>query len=95
MKGSLVPLLTKRFQSDFKRLSVDIQKKALECIEDFSRDPLPESRRPHRVNPGGEVPKVFSMDVTSNKKYKLTFQFDGDTAILRRIGSHDEIDRAP
>lgn len=92
MKGNLRLQYTERFQRDFKGLSVDIQKLAEECLKDFSKDPLPASRRPHRIN--STRPKVFSMDVAGNKSHKITFSIEGDVATLLRVGTHKEIDRS-
>ena len=62
---------------------------------DFERDPLPSSRRPHSVTPRGQKPTVFTMDVTSNKAYKLSFHLEDGGAVLRRVGTHGQIDRTP
>ena len=60
---------------------------------DIQKDPMPGVRRPHSVTPRGKKPTVYTVDVTANKAYKMSFQMDGDTAILRRVGTHKAIDR--
>jgi hypothetical protein len=30
-----------------------------------------------------------------NRSWQITFELDGDTAILRRIARHKDLDRAP
>lgn len=92
MQGNLKIRATDRFKRDFKRLPVDLQMQTEECLLAFSEDPLPESRRPHRVN--STRPKVFSLDVTSNKSHKVTFMIEGGVAILLRVATHKEIDRS-
>lgn len=93
MQGGLTVSFTERFKKDYKRLSVDLQRQVDECIMDFCKDPIPASRRAHRIN-SDQFPKVFSVDVTPNKSHKLSFEIDGNVAKLRRIGTHGEIDRS-
>lgn len=83
---------TGTFERDFKRLSPEIQRAVEECVRDLYRSPIPNSRRAHRIN--DSLPKIFSVDVTSNKAYKISFGIDGDTCILRRVGTHRQIDRS-
>lgn len=91
MQGGWKIAFTERFNRDFKGLPPELQEAVRECIRDFAKDPIPASRRAHRIN--AKLPKVFSVDVTSNKAYKLSFHIEGDTAMLRRVGTHREIDR--
>ena len=93
MQGGLQVAFTERFNRDFKRLPADVQDAVRECIKDFAKDPIPASRRAHRINTK-QFPKVFSVDVTSNKAYKMSFSIEGEAAILRRVGTHREIDRS-
>lgn len=93
MKGGWRVRLTSRFERDYKSLSVDVQKQVLACIKDLALDPIPSARRAHSITPAGRRPQVFSIDVSSNKAYKLSFEIDGDCAVLRRVGTHREIDR--
>lgn len=95
MKGGLSFTTTLRFERDFSSLPMDIKKAVAGCIEDFARDPLPPGRRPHSVTPRGQKPTVFTMDVTSNKAYKLSFHLEDGRAVLRRVGTHGQIDRTP
>lgn len=94
MKGGFRYEFGERFKRDFKRLDPEMQGRVTECIKDLLKDPIPASRRAHRINTD-QFPKVFSVDVTSNKAYKLSFHLsdDGQTVHLRRIGTHSEIDR--
>ena len=56
--------------------------------------PIPRSLRLHALS-GYKNPKVFTIDVTSNHAYKISLEIDGQTANLRRIGTHKVLDRAP
>lgn len=93
MQGGFGIAFTERFKKDYKALSPDLQNAVDECIVDLGKDPIPATRRAHRINTG-QLPKVFSLDVTSNKSHKLSFQLEGTTALLRRVGTHREIDRS-
>jgi len=42
---------------------------------------------------GYKYPAIYTVHVTGN--YKLSFEVSGSMAILRCIGSHNKIDRAP
>lgn len=93
MKGGWCVRLSARFKRDFKSLSIDLQKQTLACIQDLGTDPIPAVRRAHSISPSGRRPQVFSVDVTPNKAYKMSFELEGNIAIVRRVGPHKEIDR--
>lgn len=95
MRGGLAIRFTEKFERDYKALSPDIRKAVDECLAEFVRDPLPPGRRPHSVTSRERKPTIFTMDVTSNKSHKLSFQIEGLVATLRRIGTHKELDRSP
>ena len=96
MKGGLPVHYTASFYRDYQALPGDIQDKVDACIRDMqSRDPLPSTRRSHRVTPRGHKPAIFTVDVTTNKAYKLSFNVLGNTFLLRRVGTHKQIDRTP
>jgi mRNA-degrading endonuclease YafQ of YafQ-DinJ toxin-antitoxin module len=92
MQGGYTIAFTERFKKDYKALSTDVQDAVDACILDLEKDPLPAVRRGHRIN-AGRFPKVFSVDVFSNKSYKISFEINGKEALLRRVGTHREIDR--
>jgi mRNA-degrading endonuclease YafQ of YafQ-DinJ toxin-antitoxin module len=83
---------TGTFERDYKRLSPELKRAVDDCIRDLYKSPIPSTRRAHRIN--DSLPKVFSVDVTSNKAYKLSFQIEGEMCILRRVGTHAQIDRS-
>lgn len=84
-----------RFVRDYKRLPVDLQRQVDACLRDLGRQPVPAMRRLHVISVAGQRPQIFSVDVLSNKSYKISFEVDGGVAILRRVGTHQEIDRSP
>lgn len=93
MRGATSVIYTDAFKKDFARLSPDIQKLAKDCIADILKDPIPGARRAHNITPRGKKPTIYSVDVTPNKAYKLSFHLDGELAVLRRVGTHRAIDR--
>lgn len=93
MKGGLAYRITDRFERDYRGLQVDLQRAVDECIFDLESDPIPSSRRPHSVTPRGTRPNVLTVDVTANKSHKLSFHIEGRVAVLRRVGTHKQIDR--
>lgn len=84
----------KSFQNSYKRLAGDLQDACREAIADLLLNPLPKARRFHALC-GYRDPKVFTVDVTSNHSHKLSFEIQGTVAVLRRVGTHTHIDRAP
>ena len=68
-----------------------MQKEVQRAIDDLLKDPVPTSRRFHTIDNGR--PKVFSIDVTGNKSHKISLEIDGERCLLRRVGTHREIDK--
>lgn len=92
MAGGLKKITrTDSFARDYKKLDPNMQKEVDEAIRDLLRDPIPQVRRMHPIDNGR--PKVFSIDVTSNKSHKISFSIDGEECLLRRVGTHKLIDR--
>lgn len=44
---------------------------------------------------GYKNPSIYTIHVTRNHSHKLSFELVGNVAVLRKIGTHKEIDRAP
>lgn len=86
-------LRKKRFDDQLRKLSPDILKAAKSAIADLYKYPIPASLRLHSIS--GTNPKIFTIDVMGNHSYKISLELDGNTAILRRIATHKEIDRDP
>lgn len=82
------------FVASFKRLPPSIREEAAHAIADLCRDPLPRRLRFEKLV-GYKNPSIYTVHVTGNHSHKLSFELAGDTAILRRVGTHKEIDRAP
>ena len=79
---------TKIFKKDFQELSQEIklitQKKLELFVNDFRHPSL-------RVKKMEGLNNIWEGRVSDS--YRFTFQINGDTCILRRIGSHDILKR--
>lgn len=95
VRGGLSVKMSDRFMKDFESLSPDLKLCAIECLEDFGREFLPNARRPHSVTSKGVKPTIFTMDVTRNKSHKLSYLVKGNVAFLLRLDTHRSIDRDP
>lgn len=83
-----------RFDREMKGLKPDLLKAAKTAIEELYKNPSQTSLRLHCVNKEAK-PKIFTIDVLSNKSYKISFHMEGEIAVLRRVASHKDIDRLP
>ena len=83
---------TPTFERDFKRLDPQNQREVEDCLRDLLRDVIPGVRRFHCIDQNR--PKVYSIDLNAQKTHKISFQIEGATVILRRVGTHRVIDRS-
>lgn len=75
---------TFRFENDFHSLPKEIQKRALKQLVLFLKNPRHPSLRIKKMQ---GIPDIWEGRVTQS--YRFTFQIDGDTYIMRRVGTHD------
>ena len=84
--------------TSFSRQLVDLPREIREevrlVLKQLKQDPRPKSLRFEKLN-GHKNPDIYTIHATSNHNYKISFMIKGDCAILRNIGTHKEIDRAP
>ena len=83
-----------RFKQDYKKLKPDIKKHVDAAIKDLLKNPKPKSLRLKKYN-GHSNPYVYAIHVTSNHSHKISLEMQGNKVILRRIGTHKEVDNAP
>lgn len=83
-----------RFKRDYKKLSPELQQATKNAIRDLLVDSIPGNRRFEKLR-GYRDPSIYTIHVTSNHSHKISFEINGDIALLRRISSHKEIDRVP
>lgn len=82
------------FINSFSGLTDDMAESAINALEDLLKDPQPARLRLHKLQ-GYKNPKVYTIDITTNKSHKISFELIGSVAVLRKAGTHKEIDRAP
>ncbi|MFC4705197.1 MULTISPECIES: type II toxin-antitoxin system RelE family toxin [Paraburkholderia] len=85
---------TDRFRKEYSNLTSALQTAVDEALRDLMKDPIPNGRRFHSLG-GYKNPKVYTIDVTSNRAYKVSLELNGAVATLRRVATHKEIDRKP
>jgi mRNA-degrading endonuclease RelE of RelBE toxin-antitoxin system len=76
------------FKQDYKRLSEKIRKRAENKLRLFLQNPRHPSLQTRKLqsDPTG---KTWYGRITRN--YRFTFEIEGDTYLLKNIGSHEEI----
>ena len=78
------------FKKDFNQLPSDVRKRADRCLEDLLSNPISRSRQvKKRKGAQKNKPDIWQARVT--RDVRLTFEMDGETALLRRIGTHSRI----
>lgn len=82
------------FARALRALPREIQGPALGAITDLTQTPIPARLRFEKRS-GYKRPDIYTIHITRNHSHKLSFELSGDTAILRKIGTHKEIDRSP
>lgn len=87
-------VFTEGFKKQYQKLEPTLKEATKEAIDDLYKTPLPASLRFHSLG-GYKNPKLYTVDVCSNKSHKISMEIDGEIAILRKIATHKEIDRAP
>jgi mRNA interferase RelE/StbE len=74
---------TPHFTDDFHRLPKDLQTRAEKSIRLLTEDTRHPSLRTKKME---GTPGIYEARVTLS--YRITFQIEGDTIVLRRIGTH-------
>lgn len=80
---------TRRFERDYLRLG---DRRVDRVLEALMQNPMPPGLRFEKLK-GHHSPDIYTVHVTGN--YKISMSIEGATATLRRLGTHDDIDRAP
>lgn len=88
----------KRFKKEYRRLDPQLQARVNEKLADLLSNPFPPGLRFEKLQ-GHSDPAVFTIHVDGNYKISLeaenAFDEDGCEAVLRRVATHNEIDRRP
>lgn len=83
---------SRRYARDYRKLSRELQSRVDSKLDDLQKNPRPPGLGFEKLS-GYSSPDVYTVHITGN--YKLSFELNGQTAFLRRVAPHDEIDRAP
>lgn len=89
-----VDMSGKSFAKTLRAASADIQSQVLSAATSLTNEPMPAKLRFEKLS-GYRNPSIYTIHITHNHSHKLSFEIQGTTAILRKIGTHKEIDRAP
>lgn len=82
-----------RFARDYKALPEDVRGAVDRALVDLLKDPIPASRRAHRLS--GHLPPIYVIDVFSNHAWQVTYTLESTTATLLRVARHSDINRRP
>lgn len=85
---------SERFQTELRKLSPDGIAAVKDALELLLVHPEAKSLRLHPLT-GMPKPTVWKIDIYVNHSWQVTFELNGTTAELKRIGTHKSIDRAP
>lgn len=66
----------------------------INAIADLQKDPLPGHLDFKKLK-NYKKPNIYSVMLCGNHAYKLSFQIQDGVAILRRVGTHKQIDNNP
>ena len=80
----MILILLDSFKKDFQRLSIEIQKQTEKQLHFLVQNPRHPSLRVKKM----EHPQNI-WEARISKGYRLTFQIQAETLILRRVGNHD------
>jgi len=82
----------RRFKKDRRKLPQQLLQVLDEKLQDLFKDPMPPGLRFEKLQ-GYRKPSLYTIHITGN--YKVSMEIDGNIATLRRVGTHNEIDRQP
>ena len=81
-------LRTERFKKDFKRLPREIQTRTAKALALFLANPRHPSLQVKRME---GAPSIWELQVS--RDCRITFQFEPEGVLLRRIETHDILNR--
>jgi len=80
------------FVRDYKKLSNSYKDLADNKLKDLLKNPMPRGLRFEKLQ-GHSHPDIYTIHLDGN--YKISFEVNGSHATLRRVGTHNKIDRTP
>lgn len=82
------------FKRSVQRLSPEIRAQLQQALKDLKSDPQPGRLKLEKLK-GYKNPFIYTIHFTGNNSHKLSFELKGDVAVMRRAGTHKQIDRCP
>lgn len=82
------------FKNSVKKLAPEIKEGLIQALKDLRADPQPARLRLEKLS-GYRRPDIYTIHITTNHSHKASFELDGSIAVMRRVGTHKEIDRTP
>src|SRR5438105_269702 len=82
------------FQRSLRKLPREIRRLADQAILDLYLAEIPGKYGFKKLS-GYRNPSVYTIQLGGNHAYKMSMEIAGGVAILRRVGTHREIDRNP
>jgi mRNA-degrading endonuclease RelE of RelBE toxin-antitoxin system len=83
-------IITNRFKKAYQQLPLEAQNKVKKAIRLLDEDPRYPSLR---VKPIQGTDKIYEGRI--DRKYRFSFEFDGDDKILRNVDNHDDCLKNP
>lgn len=85
---------SERFKAEMCSAQPDTQDAARAALKLLQENPHARTLRLHTLK-GFKKPSIYKIDVFSNHSWQITFELEGTTAHLKRLGTHKQIDRTP
>ena len=82
------------FQRCLKKIPADIRPQVNDAITDLLEDPIP-GRLGFKKLTGYRNPNIYTITIGGNHAYKLSLEILNEVAVLRRVGTHRQIDDNP
>jgi hypothetical protein len=85
---------TERFKREIGGLSPELKEAAKVALQHLKQSPPPAKLKIEKLK-GYRNPSIYSIHITGNNSHKISFELQGEHAIMRRVATHKEIDRRP
>lgn len=82
------------FGKSLKCIPPEKRAEALSAIKALLQDPMPQRIRFEKLV-SYKNPAIYTIHITRNHSHKASFELIGATAVMRKVGTHKEIDREP
>lgn len=82
------------FVRSLKKIPIDIRPSVDEAIADLALDPIP-SRLGFKKLHGYKNTNLYTITIGGHHAYKLSLEIRDEVAVLRRVGTHKQIDDNP